>query len=65
MQSEAGKGSAPRKQQDSKSYSENHAKIFGDTSWLDRKKKEEQYRRDSDAALQSLVDESQRLGLYD
>lgn len=65
MAGEAGKGSAPRKAQDQIAYVQNYSKIFGEQSWLERKKKEEQSRKDSERALQSLTDETQRLGLYD
>lgn len=65
MAAEAGKGSAPRKTQDHAAYTQNYNKIFGEQSWLERKKKEEQSRKDSERALQSLTDETQRLGLYD
>lgn len=65
MAAEAGKGSAPRKAQDQVAYTQNYSKIFGEQSWLERKKKEEQMRADSERALQSLTDETQRLGLYD
>lgn len=65
MAGEAGKGSAPRKTQDQIAYVQNYNKIFGEQSWLERKKKEEQSRKDSERALQSLTDETQRLGLYD
>lgn len=65
MAGEAGKGSAPRKAQDQIAYVQNYNKIFGEQSWLERKKKEEQSRKDSERALQSLTDETQRLGLYD
>ena len=65
MSREAGKGDAPRKMQNQEAYNENYSKVFGQNSWLERKKREEQARRDSEAAMQSMVDESQRLGLYD
>lgn len=42
MAVEAGKGSAPRKQQDQEAYTENYSKIFGQNSWLERKKKLEE-----------------------
>lgn len=63
--SEGGKGSSPRKQQDQLAYSNNYSNIFGQNSWLERKKREEQSNKDREAALQMLVDESQRLGLYE
>ena len=47
--SDGGKGSAPRKQQDYEAYSKNWDTIFGK----------------KDALLQSLVDENERMGLYD
>jgi hypothetical protein len=53
-QAEAGKGSAPRKAQDQKSYSENYDRIFGGNSWLERKKREE-------AQLAATIDENERL----
>jgi hypothetical protein len=56
MQAEAGKGSAPRKNQDLKSYQDNYDKIFGGNSWLERKKREE-------AVLHSTQDENDRLRL--
>ena len=65
MAAEAGKGDAPRKAQDQVAYTQNYSKIFGHNSWLERKKKEEQEAKDRESALQMLVDESQRLGLYD
>lgn len=64
MTREAGKGDAPRKMQDHKAYSENYSQIFGQNSWLERKKKEEADRVRSESALQALVDESERLDLY-
>ena len=51
--SDGGKGSAPRKQQDAEAYSKNWDAIFGSK------------RRTSEALLQCLVDENERLGLYD
>jgi hypothetical protein len=57
MQAEAGKGSAPRKNGNQESYSENHSKIFGESGPLARKKREE--------ALQELTRLSEELGLYD
>lgn len=42
MAAEAGKGSAPRKKQDQEAYTENYSKIFGQNSWLERKKKQEE-----------------------
>ena len=47
--SDGGKGSAPRKQQDQEAYAKNWDAIFGK----------------KDALLQALVDENERLGLYD
>jgi hypothetical protein len=55
--SDAGKGSAPRKTADQNSYSENHSKIFGESGFLARKKREE--------ALQELARLSEELSLYD
>ena len=51
MQSEAGKGSAPRKQQDQDAYRQNWEAIFG------KKKRDE--------ALDRLVSLSEEAGLYD
>jgi len=56
-QAEAGKGSSPRKNPDNTAYAENHSKIFGESGFLARKKRDE--------ALQELVDRGQELGLYD
>ena len=57
--SDGGKGSAPRQQQDQDAYEEGHKRIFG-MSKLERKAREE-----SEAALQRMVEENERLGLYD
>lgn len=65
MAGEAGKGDAPRKAQDQIAYTQNYNKIFGEQSWLERKKKQEEALRDSEIAKQSMADERQRLGLYD
>lgn len=46
MAGEAGKGDAPRKAQDRVAYTQNYSKIFGQNSWLERKKKEEQEAKD-------------------
>ena len=55
--SDGGKGSSPRPYSvDNKTYEDNFKTIFGESK-LERKKREE--------ALQKMVDESQRLGLYD
>lgn len=54
--SEAGKGSAPRKNADQEAYAQNHEKIFGAVGPLARKKQEE--------ALKKLVEFSQELKLY-
>jgi hypothetical protein len=54
---EAGKGSAPRKNVNQSAYSENHSKIFGESGFLARKKREE--------ALQELTRLSEELDLYD
>ena len=55
--SDGGKGSSPRPfSVDSSTYEKNFEAIFG-TSKLERKKREE--------ALQKMVEENQRLGLYD
>jgi hypothetical protein len=54
---EAGKGSAPRKTANQDAYSENHLKIFGESGFLARKKREE--------ALQELTRLSEELDLYD
>ena len=51
--SDGGKGSAPRKQQDTEAYAKNWDTIFGSK------------RRTSEALLQCLVDENERMGLYD
>jgi hypothetical protein len=55
--SEAGKGSAPRKTAAQTTYAENHSKIFGESGFLARKRREE--------ALQELVRLSEELDLYD
>ena len=55
--SDGGKGSSPRPfSVDTKTYENNFETIFG-LSRLERKKREE--------ALQKMVEESERLGLYD
>ncbi len=48
--SDGGKGSAPRKQQDQEAYSKNWDAIFG--------------KKNSEALLQQLVDENERMGMY-
>lgn len=40
--SEAGKGSAPRRNVDTESYEKNYATVFGSNGWLERKKRQEQ-----------------------
>ena len=55
--SDGGKGSSPRPfSVDSSTFESNWNSIFGE-SWLERKKREE--------ALKKMVEESQKLGLYD
>jgi hypothetical protein len=55
--SDGGKGSSPRPfSVDTKTYENNFETIFG-LSRLERKKREE--------ALQKMVEENERLGLYD
>jgi hypothetical protein len=55
--SDGGKGSSPRPfSVDIKTYENNYETIFG-LSRLERKKREE--------ALQKMVEENERLGLYD
>lgn len=49
--SDGGKGSAPRKQQDHGAYSKNWDAIFG--------------KKLSENLLQNLVNENERIGLYD
>lgn len=60
--SEAGKGSAPRKNADSKLYGENHSKVFGRSGWLERKKQEEAER--AQQALDKLIEVSEELNPY-
>lgn len=54
--SDGGKGSSPRPFTDKNQFDENFTAIFG-MSKLERKKREE--------ALQKMVEENERLGLYD
>ena len=55
--SDGGKGSSPRPYSvDTETYEKNFSAIFG-MSKLERKKREE--------ALQKMVEENERLGLYD
>jgi hypothetical protein len=54
--SEAGKGSAPRKNADQEAYAQNHEKIFGAVGPLARKKQEE--------ALKKIVEFSEENKLY-
>ena len=54
--SDGGKGSSPRPFTDKNQFDQNFAAIFGESK-LERKKREE--------ALQKMVEESERLGLYD
>ena len=55
--SDGGKGSAPRPfSVDTSTYEKNFSAIFGESK-LERKKREE--------ALQKMVEENERLGLYD
>jgi hypothetical protein len=49
--SDGGKGSAPRKQQDQGAYAKNWDTIFS--------------KKTSENLLQQMVDENERLGLYD
>lgn len=39
--SEAGKGSAPRKNADTDSYNKNYSAVFGTNGWLERKRQQE------------------------
>lgn len=57
--SDGGKGSAPRQQQDLDAYEQGHKRIFG-LSKLEKRVQEER-----EQALQRMVDENERLGLYD
>ena len=55
--SDGGKGSSPRPfDVDHQTYEDNWSSTFG-LSWLERKKRQE--------ALQKMVEENERLGLYD
>lgn len=63
--SDGGKGSAPRKQQDHKSYETHYEQVFGNNSWLARKKLKEQIEADKAASMRATLDELDRMSIYD
>ena len=65
MKNDGGKGSAPRKQQDIEAYSDHYSKIFGQNSWLERKKAQERLDRERASFMSAIEDEVDRMQIYD